>query len=94
MSQLEVKRNKQILVEFYPQDYGLLFILLLYLLISWIKEVHVYCITRCTDPHLIYSMFLYFQEILRDTTVADACTPQHLGLLLIYHLQVKIQDKI
>ena len=29
------------------------------------------------------------QEILKDSTVADACTPQHLGLLLIYHLQVK-----
>ena len=30
-----------------------------------------------------------WQEILKDSTVADACTPQHLGLLLIYHLQVK-----
>lgn len=41
------------------------------------------------NPYMFILLFFSWQEILKDSTVADACTPQHLGLLLIYHLQVK-----
>ncbi|CAB3997684.1 Hypothetical predicted protein [Paramuricea clavata] len=38
-----------------------------------------------TDFH--YSEAPSLQDFLRDSSAADHCTPQHLGLLLIYHLQ-------
>ncbi|XP_028392294.1 protein virilizer homolog isoform X2 [Dendronephthya gigantea] len=38
-----------------------------------------------TDFH--YSVAPSLQDFLRDSSAADHCTPQHLGLLLIYHLQ-------
>lgn len=44
-------------------------------------------LTQTTEADIHHSDAAPLNEILRDTTVADACTPQHLGLLLIYHLQ-------
>lgn len=94
MSQLEVKREKNSSGVLSSKLWTAIYCITVFTYFLDQGSMYVYCITRCTDPHLIYAMFLYFQEILRDTTVADSCTPQHLGLLLIYHLQVKIQDKI
>ncbi|XP_068721343.1 protein virilizer homolog isoform X6 [Montipora capricornis] len=44
-------------------------------------------VTQSTEADIHHSEAPPLNEILRDSTVADACTPQHLGLLLIYHLQ-------
>ncbi|KAJ7351151.1 hypothetical protein OS493_036354 [Desmophyllum pertusum] len=44
-------------------------------------------LTQTTEADIHHSDAPPLNEILRDTTVADSCTPQHLGLLLIYHLQ-------
>ncbi|CAH3176041.1 unnamed protein product [Porites evermanni] len=44
-------------------------------------------LTQTTEADVHHSEAPSLNEILRDSTVADSCTPQHLGLLLIYHLQ-------
>ncbi|XP_066019327.1 protein virilizer homolog isoform X2 [Pocillopora verrucosa] len=44
-------------------------------------------LTQTTEADIHHSDAAPLNEILRDTTAADSCTPQHLGLLLIYHLQ-------
>ncbi|XP_015749774.1 PREDICTED: protein virilizer homolog [Acropora digitifera] len=44
-------------------------------------------VTQTTEADIHHSEAPPLNEILKDSTVADACTPQHLGLLLIYHLQ-------
>ncbi|XP_032239256.2 protein virilizer homolog isoform X2 [Nematostella vectensis] len=44
-------------------------------------------LTQTTEADIHHSEAPPLNEFLRDGSTADLCTPQHLGLLLIYHLQ-------